>query len=253
VLGVDLEQTERVYDVSVMLQQVYHQLQRDAPAGRPSLQSRNMCLLSAFCKHGHMFLFIWLCYHWDVILKLRPSALLVGTADDIRFDSFMMAPTRQHLSGQSISSPLQLFNSKEQLRYHHYCQKWSALGPHRCAWQDLIINLGDNPNGGWTTWSANSNAIPTLRRSGGMMVAAAYQRQVLLKELYAGYGFPTYPKLAEALGVPLYNVFAEGASYTDLRRIIGNGMHIAQIGVFMGVALACHRRRELPFADVLFA
>jgi hypothetical protein len=67
----------------------------------------------------------------------------------------------------------------------------------------------------------------------------AWRRQVILKELYCAHGFPTFECAATACGLTMFNPFVPGATYSDVRRLIGNGMHVAQVGVLMGVVLSC--------------
>ena len=103
-------------------------------------------------------------------IKLRPKSILVGGNDDVLFDTMMCSSGRQHISkGCFVSQPSELVNPKEQNRLQAYIDKYVGLARRKCSWEDLIVNLGDNPSTGWTTWSAVSCALPTLRRSAGLM------------------------------------------------------------------------------------
>ena len=75
------------------------------------------------------------------------------------------------------------------------------------------------------------------RRSSGMFVVPHLNRHLILKELYAGMGFPTWPELARAAGTHVYEVHR--SDYTTMRHALGNSMHPAQIGTFMAVNMAC--------------
>ena len=178
---------------------------------------------------------------------LRPRALLCGEDADIREDSFHIARTRSHLRSMAVHElasvcPAGLFNHREVQRIHSYLHMWQSSTTHVCSYEDLIVHVGDNPtnHGGWTTWSAKSHAVPTLRRAGGLMYSPWARRQVLLRELYAGMGFPTFQFLADAAKVPLFQVFRPtiGLWYGHMRQAVGNAQHVASVGVFNACALA---------------
>ena len=63
---------------------------------------------------------------------------------------------------------------------------------------------------------------------------------LLLKELYAGMGFPAFKHLAEAAGVPLYEVYRPllGLRYSHARTALGNSQVVPQVGVFTACVLA---------------
>lgn len=138
--------------------------------------------------------------------------------------------------------PRNLFNQNEVDRLNTYVQKWSQSDTPVCHFEDLVVHLGDNPKSekGWTTWSAKSLALPTLRRAGGLYASPFAQRQLLLRELYAAMGFPTFPELANAARVPIYQVFRPtvGLWYSHMRQALGNSQHVASVGVFTACALA---------------
>ncbi len=183
----------------------------------------------------------------------RPRSLLCGKAADVAEDAFHVARTRLHLRGMPLGDlssmdPMNLFNQNEVERLHTYVQKWSQSSTAVCCFEDLMVHLGDNPKSekGWTTWSAKSLAIPTLRRAGGLYASPCAQRQLLLRELYAGMGFPTFPELAKAALVPIYQVFrpTAGLWYSHMRQALGNSQHVASVGVFTACALASSCKRD---------
>ena len=150
---------------------------------------------------------------------------------------YHLGQQRQHLQGLSSGdflalSPHSLLNRFEAQRLQAYAEAWAAL-EHHCSWEDLVCHVGDNP-AAWKTWSAVSGACPTLRRTGGMMAMPAAGRQLLLKELYSGMGFPTFDVLAQAAQVPLYQVFKPlmGLRYSHARAALGNSQVVPQVGVF---------------------
>ena len=108
-----------------------------------------------------------------------------------------------------------------------------------CSYQDLACHCGDDPRTGWTTWSAVSNAVPTLRRSSGLIVSPCMNRQFLLKELYCGMGFAVWPFLAESAKVPVFDVFRPGVwTYPQARQALGNAQHVTCVGTFVACALS---------------
>lgn len=180
----------------------------------------------------------------------RLRSLLCGSPADVQEDCFNLACTRQHLQGLPAEKllnlqPLQILNEAEVQRASKYLDDWSCSVKAKCSYEDLICHLGDNPNQ-WRTWSAVSGACPTLRRGGGVMFSPAAGRQCLLKELYMGMGFPTFRGLADAAGVPLYQVFKplQGLSYAHMRQALGNSQVVPQVGVFALCALASARLQD---------
>ena len=176
--------------------------------------------------------------------------LLCGGHLDIQEDCYNLALCRQHLQGLEVRDlltlgPKDVMSPAEKARMQVYVADWLAFDRPKCAWQDLICHLGDNP-GAWRTWSAISMACPTLRRSSGIMAAPAADRQVLLKELYAGMGFPSFPHLAHAAQVPIYQVFKpmQRVTYSHMRQALGNSQVVPQVGVFAACALASARLRD---------
>ena len=177
-------------------------------------------------------------------LPLGPRAILTAPLEDIHDDTARLAACRRHLRGWEWGfQPEHLLNMNEKHRLERYCSLWAQNVEEKgmCHWQDLICHLGDNPvsQKGWCTWSGASHAIPTLRRSGGMMWAPAFGRQVLLKELYSAMGFCVWPWQAALAGVSPYKVFIGNHPYTKSRQALGNSQHVASVGVFTCCALAC--------------
>ena len=124
-------------------------------------------------------------------------------------------------------------------RCKKYIEKWQALPVDgRCSWENLVCHLSDNPcsERGWTCWSAKSAAIPTIRRSGGLMAAPCIARHLTLKELYLSMGYPCVPLLASVARCPLYPV--DVAQYSTHRKALGNSFHVAQVGVVAMCSLA---------------
>ena len=112
-------------------------------------------------------------------------------------------------------------------------------GHSLCEWQDLVVHAGDEPRGGWLTWSAHSRQLPTLRRSSGHYISIFHARHFTLRELFTCMGFPAFPVFADAAGVPVYKFNRSDFSYWDYRRALRNSQHCANVGTVMAAALAC--------------
>lgn len=131
----------------------------------------------------------------------------------------------------------------ESLRAAAYVLKWKQMHDP-CSFQDLICHVGDDPRTGWTTWSAHSCKIPTIRRSGSLYIVPAMHRHMTLREMYLAMGFPTFPICQQYSHLSqLYRVHIPSLSWFDMRRALGNSMVVPQVGCVMGCALASVRRR----------
>ena len=149
-------------------------------------------VLSKFQGHLHC----WLAGPWT----------LTKTYEDL----FHLACSRAHLRQLSVPQrralqPMDILSPSALNRLECYNLRCQAFLRRRCRSEDLIYDLGDNPGTGWTTWSAVSGTLPMLRRSGSMLFAPHFGRQLLLRELFAGYGYPTFEPLAEASGVDVFS------------------------------------------------
>lgn len=183
-----------------------------------------------------------------MVALVRPRDLLCGREGDLQEDTFNLSLCRAHLKTRKLWEltsmySQELLNISEVERLHTYVDKWNRLtDPTKCEFEDLVVHLGDNPttDKGWTTWSAKSHAIPTLRKSGGILFSPFAGRQLLLKELYAAMGFASFPHLAAAARVPLYPVFKPmlNLRYSHMKQALGNAQHVGNVGVFTAVALA---------------
>ena len=143
---------------------------------------------------------------------------------------------------RGVFRPLDVLNANEKHRLDTCIELWRrAGGPHICDADDLVVHLGDQPTldgQGWKTWSLTSGAVPTLRRSSGIMWAVGRERPLTLKEQYASMGFCSFLQLASIGRVSLYSVFKPQLSYSQARQALGNAQHVASVGVFSLCALA---------------
>ena len=82
----------------------------------------------------------------------------------------------------------------------------------------------------------------------------SWGRHLLLRELYLSMGYltfdvsPRFPYRQHA-----YKVFPEGVSWSDMRGALGNSMHVAQVGTFVGAMMLCTRKKcdVCSYAEVL--
>ena len=146
---------------------------------------------------------------------------------------------------RSAGSLLCVLTGPEQERLEAYYQLWRLkFGSDPESAVDLVINLGDNPRAGWVTWSAPSSArpwfcIPTLRRHWTVQWIPALGRWLTMRERLAMMGFPAYPALAQVYG--FQGSFS--MPWDVAKNLVGNGMHVACVGVWQTVVAACVKLR----------
>lgn len=128
----------------------------------------------------------------------------------------------------------------------------AAAGPALDA-GNLVVHLGDNPSR--FCWTGASEKLPAFRRSAGLywvpFPKEGPPRWLTAREVGALMGFPTYPHLAEAAGIPQWDFRCISAA----RRAFGNAMHVGSIGVILVLVLTCVRIEEdaaaSPFRSAL--
>ena len=101
--------------------------------------------------------------------------------------------------------------------------------------RDLVYHLGDSAER--CNWSAVSKAIPTVRKSHGILWSPKRRRFLTGRELLATLGFPVTADTAASMLVPPLPV-------TDTKRaasIAGNCMHWSTAGIVQLVALSCFK------------
>ena len=159
---------------------------------------------------------------------------------DIAQDVAQLGLRRKHVDLNHCHHPMQVWTLPELEKASKYVSKYEVASEPKCEWKDLVCHLGDDPRTekGWVTWSARSSAVPTLRKSGGLIAAPAAQRHLTLKELYLGMGYPTFDFAANVAQVKIYDAW-RGLTYHEARKALGNSMHAAQVGVFVACLLAC--------------
>ena len=165
-----------------------------------------------------------------------------STPEDVMADTSALAATRPSADGWPAG-----WSYAEATRCEAYVNKWLALPEDKkCSWEDLIVHLGDDPRrpNGWTTWSAVSGRIPTVRKSAGLFASPAAARQLTQRELFLSMGYPTYKLLADVAAVPIYDININ--RYHESRRALGNSMHVASVGVFTLCFLASVNPKPEP-------
>ncbi|CAK9021496.1 unnamed protein product [Durusdinium trenchii] len=177
--------------------------------------------------------------------ELRPRSLLVLSTDEHVQEDVWNLKAARRASPNLCSEGAGCYLRAELQRGRAYWERYESLPPdaRRSPW-DLVVHVGDNPAGtatskGWCTWSAKSNALPTIRRRTGLYLALCHNRHLLLRELFLSMGYPTYPLASQVTGVPQYSVFLDGLTYFDSLRSLGNSFHVAQAGTAIGSLMLC--------------
>ena len=163
------------------------------------------------------------------------SACFMASMDEILQDIEDLCLLRGVTAQQAIQDMSLLLSPGELQRLEAYEALWLQrfnVPAYLCDW--AIFNLADNPDGGFTTWSAASGRIPGLRTHNAKYWVPYLQRWLTNKELLASMGVPVYPSLAIAAGVPFVAVTPGPAA----RHMLGNMMHIASVGSVIACALA---------------
>ena len=170
----------------------------------------------------------------------------MGAETDICQDLWHLALCRpgQAAAATGCLDPADVLSPAEKKRLHDYVHKYSNLFQPACCWRDLVCHLGDSLATGWTSWSATSCRMPTLRKTGGLMFFPAHNRHLLLREMYLAMGYLTFDVSHWPYSSHGYRVFVEGLTWNDMRQALGNAMHVAQVGSFAGCLLLTTRSRQ---------
>ena len=126
----------------------------------------------------------------------------------------------------------------EQARLHFYAVVWAQrYRTEAQSERDLLFNLGDNPDGGWLTWSAPScggpHRVPTFRKHWTAQWSPHCCRWLTSTERLVCMGFPATPNLAACYGMSETYLLTWKQRHT-----LGNAMHLANIGVFQACVAA---------------
>jgi site-specific DNA-cytosine methylase len=172
------------------------------------------------------------------------SDFLLADRSEVEEEMVEYTQARRHLRGDEHDvggmCPADVLTERERNALWVYERRWRGLGPKRCALQDLVVHLGDNPEV-MLVWSGVDGKVPTIRRSSGLLWSVSRRRWLTARELYATMGFPTYRSLAQAAGVPLVSLRPPAGTLAQARQGIGNAMHLACVGTVLFCTLACVR------------
>ena len=185
----------------------------------------------------------------------RPRDALCASRYDIYEDCLRLAASRPsvHLDESRWPAPRDLTIASESRAQFAYLARYESRrqsGTACCHWPDLIAHTGDLPTssgGGWCTWTAAGNKLPTLRRSSGLYWAFAEQRHVSIRELYTAMGFPALDFVCMRpwmIRRAPYDCFPGDFSWMDAKRALGNSQHVGCVGAFMGALLLTCRGKE---------
>lgn len=200
----------------------------------------------------------------QVCTSLRPNALRIrdcliagsGELDDEERELSSMRGHRltrcwgpgSHLSASRFRRLSHLLSEGErgrlQLYAHTFHQRY-GLDPSTDL--DLVCNLGDNPGAGWLTWSAppmrpgcsspGLHRLPTLRKNWSLQWLPAHGRWLLGSERLVTMGFPPNEQLSR-----VYGLSGHFRLPWACRNLLGNAMHVANIGVWQACVAASVER-----------
>ena len=162
----------------------------------------------------------------------QPCDCLLGTKADIAEEVAEMTCSRQHLKKRlsPIRHASDYCTVRERGVIKHYMKKSHH---HNMCKKNVIVYLGDD---GKYLHGISDQRISTFRHSGGLYWALGHDRWVLVKEMLAAMGWPTFPHLSHAALVP---IAIPKMPKSILRKKIGNSMHVANLGVLILCALLC--------------
>ena len=203
-----------------------------------------------------VMIFHAVCQHLRARAPLRIRDCLIAAEQEIRYEELNLAALRSGVAAASLRSrwavPARLgrlayvLSQGEVDRCHEYARLYFyRTGLAATSDVDLVCNLGDNPAGGWLTWSAPPlqmlgctspavHRLPTLRRNWTVQWLPAHGRWLMGSERLVSMGFPATTLLAQRYG--LSGQFVLPWAY---RHLLGNGMHMANIGVWQACVAAC--------------
>jgi site-specific DNA-cytosine methylase len=169
-------------------------------------------------------------------MAIYVSACFLASAEEIGQEIEDLCLLRGISVHEAMQDMAMLLSPGEAQRLAAYEELWlQRFGQPACSCDWAIFNLADNPDGGFTTWSAASGRIPGLRTHNAKYWVPFLGRWLTNKELLAAMGVPVYPSLANAACVPVVAVTPGPAA----RHMLGNMMHIASVGSVIACALAC--------------
>ena len=162
----------------------------------------------------------------------QPCDCLLGTQADIAEEAAAMTRSRLHLKKRF--SPIRCASDYCTVREREVIKHYKKNSHRRqLRKKNVIVYLGDD---GKYLHGIPDQRINTFRYSGGLYRALGHDRWVLVKEMLAAMGWPTFPRLSDAALVP---IAIPKMPKSILRKKIGNSMHVANLGVLILCALLC--------------
>lgn len=95
-----------------------------------------------------------------------------------------------------------------------------------------VFNLSQDPSHR-VSWTLSGGALPTCT-TGSLLWMPKRRRWLLPVEVAAAFGFPVRAQLAKAAQVPV-----DPCADEYVMRMLGNGMHVANVGTALALTLAC--------------
>jgi hypothetical protein len=171
------------------------------------------------------------------VLRNNHSSIMdcfLADDDELRSEELFMAASRRRnpMPDFRHNRDLSYLLTAHEIGYYRYSEylrnSKAASHPHLFG-ANMVVGLGDNPQKR-LCWSA-SGALPTYRKNCTVYYVPHLRRWITAREKLATMGWPTYPALADQMGVAL-----ETPTPAEGRLMLGNAMHLACVGVVM---LAC--------------
>ena len=161
--------------------------------------------------------------------------LFTATADEIRLEEEEQCRVRRLVPRYCGDLQYALHPTLQKYIRGFDFMYWSEYNDLPSVVEYLLYNLQDNPNGR-KTWSAVSRRMPSLRRDSRFVWSPFHRRWLSFYERMAALGFPIYPEAAVAAGVAQ---FLPPDRDVSTQQMIGDTIHVANIGIVIGIALAC--------------
>ena len=168
-----------------------------------------------------------------------PNALPVCSADHTQARGIAVKPPRPVTTYNSF---WYLLRPAEQERCLGYQSLWeSRQGEAPSANPNVVFHLGDNPCARPCMTSTATGALPSLRKSMGLLWHPSSQTVILPAERLALQGWPMFEPLYSAAGVEPVNHWFASMSGPKMNQVAGNAYHVGAFGTWAMTVLACVR------------
>ena len=173
-----------------------------------------------------------------------PSDYFFADTFEVQQDAMQVA-ARRRIPYRPGEQDLQyLLTPAEQERLRLYKKAFKAeYGQEADQDENLVCFLGDDPRS-WRTWSATSNAIPTMRRNAktGLLFSPYHKRWLVPSEKLGAMSWPVNDSMASAMNCPVVPT-------RDILRaadLAGNAMSFTTVAVAQLIALSCFAPLSQP-------